>query len=230
MKIIFYALIGILLLNFAASGQVEKALKTVEFFSPMDANGKTLPEPWQSCFSFINENHDCSKTDLIYGMIRAGDDWDFFKSEGEGARNQIVLIGEYRWTDSFILPTVEPYPELKEGESRKVVIVVSGADGIQGERGRAGTPGTPGRNGDGDVVSSPVDEKKDLFLDKPSFPAVFQSEEYVPFVATILGNMYLMRVVDKQNDFHVLFRVEELERGKRCVISWKRLDLSRPAV
>jgi hypothetical protein len=40
-----------------------------------------------------------------------------------------------------------------------------------------------------------------------------------------VGHMYLLRVVDDQADFYVLFRIEELEQGERCTISWMR----RPA-
>jgi hypothetical protein len=43
-----------------------------------------------------------------------------------------------------------------------------------------------------------------------------------------VGNMYLMHVVDDQADFYVLFRVEQLEQGAQCTISWRRIPNPEP--
>lgn len=37
------------------------------------------------------------------------------------------------------------------------------------------------------------------------------------------GHMFVMHVKDNQADFYVLFRIEELEQGDHCTISWKRV-------
>ena len=41
------------------------------------------------------------------------------------------------------------------------------------------------------------------------------------FVKAIAGHMYVIRVVNETDDFYVLFRVEEIERGSKCTISWR---------
>ncbi len=38
-----------------------------------------------------------------------------------------------------------------------------------------------------------------------------------------VGYMYVMHVKDYQSDFYVLFRVDQLEQGEYCTISWKRI-------
>lgn len=43
------------------------------------------------------------------------------------------------------------------------------------------------------------------------------------FAKAKVGHMYLMHVKDEEADFYVLFRVEQLEQGEQCTISWKRI-------
>ena len=43
------------------------------------------------------------------------------------------------------------------------------------------------------------------------------------FAKAKAGYMYLVRVKDSQADFYVLFRVEEIEQGDHCTISWRRI-------
>ncbi len=41
------------------------------------------------------------------------------------------------------------------------------------------------------------------------------------FMKAIVGHLYVIRVVDETRDFYALFRVDALERGDSCTISWK---------
>ena len=41
------------------------------------------------------------------------------------------------------------------------------------------------------------------------------------FVKAVVGHLYAMHVKDSDSDFYVLFRVENIERGKTCTISWQ---------
>jgi hypothetical protein len=41
------------------------------------------------------------------------------------------------------------------------------------------------------------------------------------FVKAVLGHMYVIHVVDDFRDFYVLFRVEKIERGDNCTVSWQ---------
>jgi hypothetical protein len=43
------------------------------------------------------------------------------------------------------------------------------------------------------------------------------------FVKARGGYMYVVHVKDEEADFYVLFRVEEIEQGEHCTISWKRI-------
>jgi len=44
------------------------------------------------------------------------------------------------------------------------------------------------------------------------------------FVKAVVGHLYVMHVKDSDSDFYVLFRVESIERGESCTISWKLTD------
>jgi hypothetical protein len=43
------------------------------------------------------------------------------------------------------------------------------------------------------------------------------------FVKAIVGHMYAMHVKDNDSEFYVLFRVESIERGDNCTISWQMI-------
>lgn len=211
--------LGLLVLgmfSFSVFGQKSAELKTVEFVSPITGDGTfSRTYPYRNCFSFIMETADCrSVSDLYYGNLRTGSDWDWLQVTGAGSRNKIKSLGRKEWTDEIKVPKLEPYPKLEPGQQRMVVIDTSGKDGIDG------LPGAPGRNADGSFGSS--------VLDKPPPPAQTPREkiksDYNPFEKAVLGNMYVLRVVDEKNDFYVLFRVDELESGRRCKISWKKID------
>lgn len=202
-------------LAFAQNGAAQ--VKTVEFLSPLNAEGRyDRTAAQQSCFSFITETAVCSQaSDLYYGMLRKNEDWDWFMAGGVGSRNKIRKIGKKDWTDEFEIPVVEPYAALKEGEQRLIVLDASGEDG---ENGR------PGINGDGSInYASNVAGKDQSPIDNRPKRKKPKSD-YEPYNKALVGNMYVMRVVDEKNDFYVLFRVDELERGKRCQISWKRVE------
>ena len=50
------------------------------------------------------------------------------------------------------------------------------------------------------------------------------------FVKAIAGHVYVIHVVDDSRDFYALFRVDALERGDYCTISWKLIsDPQKPA-
>ncbi len=211
----FLFVLTLLCLAFAHGGAAQ--VKTVEFLSPLDAEGKhDAAAARQSCFSFVTETAVCSKaSDLYYGTLRKGDEWDWFQVMGAGSRNKIKKIGKKDWADEFKIPVVEPYAALKQGEQRRIVLDASGADGADGR---------PGTNGDGTVnyASNVVDKDLSQVDNRPKREKL--KSDYDPYEKALVGNMYVMRVVDENNDFYVLFRVDELERGKRCKISWKRIE------
>lgn len=44
------------------------------------------------------------------------------------------------------------------------------------------------------------------------------------FVKAVEGHMYAMHVKDADSDFYVIFRVERIERGDNCTISWRKIS------
>lgn len=183
-----------------------------------------------NCFSFEKGDADLcrnSKWDLIYGGMRVGDQWDWFHvSLANGVRSKIVGLGKHDWTDSIKVPYIEPFPKLKEGETRHITVDVSGTDGKPGEPGKKGEDGLPGMNGDGTFPSTPPPV---LNSDSPENPGqtannsqpVKQWKIDPVFIKADVGNMYALRVVDEDSDFYVLFRVESIEKGDKCAITWK---------
>jgi hypothetical protein len=148
--------------------------------------------------------------DLDYGSLYVGDDFDWFSaSTTENSRSVIKDMGAQSWTDSFEVPLVEPFPKLKEGESRHITVDASGADGKDG---------ADGADGDGRIREKPPRLEADRVTEK------VRQEKYKVdpvFVKTILNHMYVIHVVDADSDYYALFRVDALEKGDNCTISWK---------
>lgn len=191
-------------------------LKTAELLSPISSQGQgTMQNIRDFCFSFITESVNCGKSpDLYYGMLRKGNDWDWFRVMGEGSRNKIRNLGKKDWTDDFKVPVVKPYAKLKDGQQRNVV-VGSGNSRMTNASGEPDkTPRQLDRFGNTD---------KSTILPDISRSSDTRTSGYNPFVKAVAGNMYVMRVLNETNDFYVLFRVDEIERGKRVKISWKKI-------
>ena len=183
-------------------------------------------EQRKSCLDFQKgpgriAHADC---DLKYGLLYAGDELDWFQSpSSQGDRSVIKDLGEHDWSTRFEVPGVEPLPKLKPGEQRQVTVDTSGADGA---------PGKPGANG-ADANSAGADfrgEKSPGDMPGPpnaipeaSTPAARPRKPKVDpmFVKAIAGHMYVIHIVDDSRDFYGLFRVEALERGDNCTVSWK---------
>jgi hypothetical protein len=72
--------------------------------------------------------------DLNYGSLYVGEERDWLQvSTMKGARTAFRDLGALDWSDTFTVPVVEPFPKLKEGEQRQVVVSANGADGKPGK-------------------------------------------------------------------------------------------------
>jgi len=214
------------------------------------AKNKYQTDPRANCFnleagSLVTADRRC---DLLYGTIYVGDDFDWFQSwAAAGNRSVIKDLGPQLWTDTFTVPVIEPLPKLKPGEQRRVVIDASGADGADGAPGAPGAPalkgadGAPGRpGGRGDLVrngadgapgatartSADADEVVRTVSPPVVVPPARPKHDGIPkidplFAKAIVGHMYAIHVVDPSSDFYALFRVEAIERGDKCTISWR---------
>jgi hypothetical protein len=173
--------------------------------------------------------------DVRYGALYAGDELDWFESSAaQGNRSVIKDLGNQTWTSEFEVPVVEPLPELKPGEQRHITIDTSGADGADGA---PGAPGKPGNADSAERASSgrlpPVGAEPgrgefgtppSLSIETPvkSRPKQDGKPRIDPmFVRAIPEHIYVIHVVDDARDFYALFRVEALQRGDQCTISWK---------
>lgn len=185
----------------SVSGQQLEA-STVTLYSVNKHHGEGL----KSCLNFKTGPTALLRAscDLRYGALYAGDELDWFESStAEGNRSVTKDLGAYAWTAKFQVPLVEPLPKLKPGERRQVTIDTSGADGADG---------APGKNADGTMQPQRISSrpKND---GKPKIDPLF--------VKAIAGHVYVIHVVDDSRDFYALFRVEALERGDNCTVSWK---------
>ena len=181
----------------------------------------------RNCFDFVSESEvRCrSRWDIVYGSMRAGEEWDWFYVPASGnARTRIVSLGKKRWRDLKSVPEVEPLPRLKPGEKRVVSVDASGAKGVDGSPGLDGAPGANGINGDGSVSLSQAEPPRPgpIVVRAPETPRkpVTTSEH---LIRAVKGGMYVLRVVDDEHDFHVLIRVDDIVRGRTATISWMKL-------
>ena len=218
----------LLVFSFSALSQSDPEIRTVELFSPINVQ-RQISDPFAAsrfCFSFITERISCEKdADLYYGNVRLGEDWDWFQVAGNGSRNKLKDLGRKSWTDDFEVPVVKPYAKLKPGKQRSVVIDASGA---QANASRPRLPDTR-RASPASVDFDPLDRfgnlDKSVINPRTEYTRTSKKTSiYQPYKKVFEGNMYVLRVVDETNDFYVLFRVDELERGKRAKISWKRIE------
>ena len=214
MKRIVVSLFILVILAFSVFSQNEQSktadLKTAELSSELGAG----------CFSFIAESPSCGKiSDLYFGPSPESKKFNWFRASGEGTRNRIERLGKKNWSDDFKVPVVEPYAKLRPGLQRDGFLSASATRGgsLSVSQGTRNTGG-----------QSTFDERTQTFRDAKSsseLPELRRNPkpDYDPFEKVVLGNMYVMRVVDENNDFYVLFRVDEFESGKRVKFSWKRI-------
>jgi hypothetical protein len=163
--------------------------------------------------------------DLCYGSLYVGDFHDWFDMEDADRRSVVKDLGLRSWSDQFRVPLLQPLPELKPGEHREVSVDASGKDGADG---LPGADGASGMSGGADFRSEkePGDiPGPALAIPEASRPQRQRHDGKIKvspfFTKAELGHLYVIHVVDKDEDFYALFRVEELEPGDRCTISWR---------
>lgn len=210
---IIFAVSGLFGSALAQSPQGE--IRTAEFVSPI--GGSAVRD--RACFSFVDEKFVTgSPGDICFGGLRAGEQWDWFQVTGVGMRNKIKNIGRKDWNRDFKIPVVEPYAVLPVGRQRNIALNSSPSTSYPPLPSATSQPETPGeKNFD---ISAPQ-----RFGEVNS--ARIANSDYNPYLRAQKGKSYVVRVVNETNDFYVLMRVDELERGKRCVITWKRIDAPR---
>ncbi len=172
--------------------------------------------------------------DVGYGSLRVGAEFDWLEvSTAQDRRTVIKDLGKYDWSDKFTVPWVEPLAKLKPGEQRQVFVEASGKDGkdgLPGIKGLDGKDGLDGRNAPPSFVG-PSSTTPDLPWEpvaprKPKRDA--QVKTSTNLLKAVLGHIYVIHVVDDKRDFYALFRIESLQRGDNCTISWKLIPPPQP--
>lgn len=217
-----YTFPGLLLLILLSSQTVVAQIRSATVYSPL----KHPHEMRDFCLDFktgvsAKRGDPC---DLRYGNLYAGEERDWLQSSLHiSSRNVIKDLGPRQWDDDFDVPVVTPLPTLAPGQQRRITVDASGADGADGAPGADGEPGKPGEDGDGSVRRIP---------DPPPLPPTPRPTKSKPkrdgkpkvdpvFVKAVVGHLYVVRVVDDNNDFYALFRVDQLKSGDHCVVSWR---------
>jgi hypothetical protein len=173
-----------------------------------------------SGFNFENASGSpaYSAADLRYGSLYVGNELDWFESSAaQGNRSVIKDLGPLNWIDEFDVPVVEPLAKLKPGEQRRITIDASGADGANG------APGSRLDRSSEIIIPAPSRTPDELPPIPEAAPETRKRKPKVDpiFVRAVVGHLYVIHVVDETRDFYALFRVEALQRGDNCTISWK---------
>jgi hypothetical protein len=225
----------------------EMPVKTVVLQSPWIRIGeKSIHDPElrkRSCFDLILLEQTCGgQQTLSYGN-RFGVNWDIFTiSGGPESQTRMIDIGEYSWTDQLSLPEIEPWSRLRPGEKRAITINTSGADGRHGAK---GADGRPGMNSDGTYSTVPVSDHRGPEKESPRNEGlatkpitqqvsstitmngkVVRGDKYTPFNAVKKGHLYLARVVDPNNDYYLLIRVDDVVQGTKVTMSFLKFKLT----
>lgn len=196
--------LGLALAVFAAAGparaQDKTATHTITLYAPQPQT-----QPDLSRASFYLETGAYSGQyrfgDLGYGFFRSGADWDWFKIPSNVTdRGVIKDLGPHDWSETLTVPWLEPRAKLKPGEQR-----------ISGHAPRrvidvSELPTEPERKSKGEP---PVRTTPDL-------------------IRALVGHVYAVHLVDDRRDFYALVRIDALQRGDKCTISWKLIP-SPPA-
>jgi hypothetical protein len=219
-SILMGAVVSLSCLNPSLARKPVIQVSTVTLYSVHKHRG----EQRNLCFNFQRGpskslRADC---DLKYGLLYAGDELDWFESStARDDRSVIKDLGDYSWTAEFTVPVVKPLPKLKPGTQRSFTVDTSGADGADGA---PGAPGKSGADGDGVVRTQkiPVTPSASMIPTVPARPKNDGKPKIDSvWVKAVSGHLYVIHVVDDTRDFYALFRVEELQRGDSCTISWK---------
>jgi hypothetical protein len=201
----------------------DPAIKTVELYSPWVAKGDGRMRHdadlhKKSCFDLVLLEVGCRGQHKLSFGNRIGDNWSIFDvPTGQTTQTRMVNIGQYDWNDKFTVAPIEPWSKLQPGETRAIKIELWGTDGKHGQNGDGTYPTAPRREGNG---NKPLDQQVSTTIKMSG--EVVRSDKYMPLSEVKKGNMYLVRVVDPENDFYVFIRVDDLVRGTKVVLSyWK---------
>jgi hypothetical protein len=208
----------------------QKTQPTITLYSPLKHQG----DQSRSYFDFQNQTvaPRGGRWDVGYGAMYITGQFDWFQgSSAPDNRSVIRDLGKHAWSDNPKVPLIKPLAKLQPGQRRQIRLELSGArrtDGAPGVPGDASDPGIDDRRRDltsGRQSSRPLRDFGEVVGPSP-YTTSLRRDAGKPkidplFVKAIAGHMYVIHVVDDSRDFYALFRVEALQRGDSCTVSWR---------
>lgn len=209
LSIMFLLLLG----SYSVASQIMIRTELVSAM-PVVVNGKLVKPKGKSFICFPENGRACELQpgrlpDITYGALGTKEEPDWFVVTGTyPIRTKMINIGPHSWQDNNnwrddagILP-IEPYPELKPGESRKTLVKFVADESV--------------------VVSSLI-----AVAEASGERAYLRPGKIVETSSDILkvleGYMYLLYVRDNIYGYRVLLRVDKVNPGKSISVSWKAL-------
>ena len=179
----------------------------------------------RSCLSLVDFEQGCNGGEKVGYGDRVGDHWDIFAlSGGADSRTRMIDLGAHTWKDNFTIPEVEPWPALKPGERRNIIVNASGADARSGKNDTRAKESVNTKD-----KSGKVDQKVDYAhapLDRQVTSTISvqgkapKPDSYTPTTEVKSGHMYLIHVVNSGDDHYVLLRADDIVRGEKVNVSF----------
>lgn len=172
----------------------------------------------RNCVSLITLEQKCLGGPMIDYGSRLGVNWDIFQLSSFTAQSRMIDLGQHSWDETIGIPSIEPWPELKPGENRNVTFNTSGA-------GR-GQPIDYGKASLTTQVSSTVTQTGTASGGLVRTGKVVKADTYTPVIEAKKNHVYLVHILDKKWNYYLLFRVDDLVRGEKAVLSFKRVPFN----
>ena len=199
MKKLFW--LGLALTLFAAAGpsraQDSSETRTMTLYSPIPKDDSSRASVYLDTAAYAGQN---KVGDVGYGFLWSGDERDWFKIPiSDVNRGVIKDLGPHGWGDNFTVPWLKPLAKVKPGERRQLIDATA-----------------HGRVVDiSDLYEEPSGKSK------REGKLITRTRTTPDLIRAVLGHIYVVHVVDDSRDFYALLRVEALQRGLNCTISWK---------
>lgn len=211
----FFASLFLVVVAASQSKPIDPLFRSVTLLSSFV--GKSDKPTWSSvrfqssCFNLLAlELGGGGVAEICYGN-RFGDNWDIFSTGGSQSR--AVDLGEYFGGRKLSVPDLEPWPALKPGETRMVTVNTSGEHGSDGANGGQKTPDRPAP-----VLPKTVSQQVTTTIARNG--QLVRADNYSPFLQVFKDHMYLIRVFEEDQDYYILFRVDEVMRGDSVKLSF----------
>jgi hypothetical protein len=181
----------------------------------------------RSCLDLVDFEQLCNKGETVSYGDRIGDHWDILALSGRTcSRTRMIDLGAHTWKDNFTIPEVEPWPALKPGERRNIIINTSGANGAAGRNADGSNSKKKSAKNTGkseklpktiDYAHAPLDRQVTSTISVQGQAP--KPDSYTPTTEVKSGHMYLIHVVNSGDDHYVLLRADDIVRGEKVSVS-----------